>query len=185
MITTSALHPAKRLSLWFQDEARFGMRGTVTRIWALTGQRPRALQQQEFEWTYLYGSVEPLTGRTHACRLPEVNTLVMNRYLENFSSHLDDDEHALMVLDRAGWHRACALVIPRNVTLLCLPPYSPELNPMELVWGNGRRTYLANSTYETIDFLEHAVDTMWLQQTQDLESMQSLCGFQWILSAFC
>ncbi len=183
MIVTSALHPAKRLSLWFQDEARFGMQGSVTRIWAPTGLRPRAIQQREFEWTYLYGSVEPLTGRTHACRLPEVNTEAMNRYLENFSRHLDDDEQALLVLDRAGWHRAGALEIPTNVTLLCLPPYSPELNPMELVWGNGRRTYLANTAHETIDLLEQAVDRMWLRQTRQPESMQSLCGFQWILAA--
>lgn len=107
----------------------------------------------------------------------------MNLYLENFSRSLEDDEHALMVLDRAGWHRATALKIPSNVTLLCLPPYSPELNPMELVWGNGRRNYLANTFHKTIDDLEHAVDELWLRQTQHEDSMKSLCGFDWILSA--
>jgi hypothetical protein len=159
------------------------MQGTVTRIWGLTGQRPRAILQREYEWTYLYGSVEPLTGRCHACRLPEVNTQVMNLYLENFSRHLSRHEHALMVLDRAAWHRAGALVIPDNVTLLCLPPYSPELNPVEWIWGNGRRNYLANTAWETIEELEQAVDAMWLRQTSNPESMKSLCGFEWILSA--
>ena len=160
------------------------MQGTITRIWAATGHRPRAWQQREFEWTYLYGSVEPLTGRTHACRLPEVNTEAMNLYLDDFSRFLDDREHALMILDRAGWHRAGGLVIPANITLLCLPPYSPELNPMELVWGNGRRNYLANSVHETIDHLEDAVDAMWLLQTQDHNNIKSLCGFKWIRQAF-
>ena len=107
----------------------------------------------------------------------------MNLYLENFSRCLEDDEHALMVLDRAGWHRASALKIPSNVTLLCLPPYSPELNPMELVWGNGRRNYLANTIHKTIDDLEYAVDELWLRQTQHDDAMKSLCGFDWILSA--
>lgn len=183
VLTTARLHPDKRLSLWFQDEARFGMQGTITRIWALKGQRPRVWQQREFEWTYLYGSVEPLTGRAHGCRLPEANTEAMNLYLENFSRFLEEDEHALMVLDRAGWHRATALKIPSNVTLLCLPPYSPELNPMELVWGNGRRNYFANTVHKTIDDLESAVDQLWLRQTQHRDKMKSLCGFDWILSA--
>ena len=51
VLITARLHSDKRLSLWFQGEARFGMQGTITRIWALKGQRPSAWQQREFEWT--------------------------------------------------------------------------------------------------------------------------------------
>ena len=141
------------------------------------------VRQGEFEWTYLYGSVAPASGRRHGCRLPEANTEVMNLYLANFSKHLSGKEQALMVLDRAGWHRSKGLVIPANVTLLLLPPYSPELNPSELLWQNGRRNYLSNRSYDGIDELEPAVDRMWLLQTNDSESLISLCGFNWILSA--
>ncbi len=177
------LHPGRWLSLWFQDEARFGLQGTLTHIWAQTGSRPRGLRQQEFEWTYLYGSVAPASGRCHACRLPEANTDGMNLYLADFSKHLATNEHALMVLDRAGWHRSGGLVIPSNVTLLLLPPYSPELNPAELLWQNGRRNYLSNRVYDGLDELEPAVDRMWLRQTDDPKSILSLCGYDWILSA--
>jgi hypothetical protein len=177
------LHPGKTLSLWFQDEARFGMQGSVTRIWAQTGSRPRAICQHDFEWTYLYGSVEPLTGRVHGCRLPEVSTVAMNSYLTDFSKQMLQNEHALMVLDGAAWHKAGKLKIPKNITLLVQPPYSPELNPMELVWGNGRRNYFCNRNYETIEDVEQAAEQLWLKQTQNAEFMQSLCGFEWILSS--
>jgi len=180
---TSASHPNKNLWLWFQDEARFGMQGTVTRIWAQTGTRPRTICQRDFEWTYLYGSVEPFTGRVHGCRLPEVSTVAMNSYLTDFSKQLPDNEHALMVLDGAAWHKAGKLKIPKNVTLLVQPPYSPELNPMELVWGNGKRNYFCNRNFETIEEVEHAVDKLWMKQTQCTESMKLLCGFEWILTA--
>jgi len=181
--TTRDLHLDKRVSLWSQDEARFGMQGSTTRIWARTGTRPRAICQREFEWTYLYGSVEPLTGRVHGLRLPEVSTVAMNLYLADFSKQLEDDEHALMVLDGAAWHRANALEIPGNITLLIQPPYSPELNPMELVWGNGKRNYFCNRNFETIDDVEYAAEELWCRQTKNPESMRSLCGFDWILSA--
>ena len=181
--TAQALRPDKRITIWCQDEARFGMQGSITRIWALTGMRPRAICQREFEWTYLYGSVEPATGRVHGLRLPEVSTVAMNLYLADFSKQLEEGEHALMVLDGASWHRAKALKIPGNVTLLIQPPYSPELNPMELVWGKGKRNYFCNRNFETIDDVEYATDRLWLLQTQSAEKMKSLCGFNWILSA--
>ena len=181
--TTRRLHPDKGVTVWWQDEARLGMQGSVTRVWAPTGTRPRAICQREFEWTYLYGSVEPKTGRVHGLRLPEVSTVAMNLYLADFSKHLDDDEHALMVLDGAAWHKANALTIPANITLLVQPPYSPELNPMELVWGNGERNYFCNRALHTIDDVEHAADRLWILQTQDPHAMRSLCGFEWILSA--
>lgn len=131
----------------------------------------------------IYGSVEPLTGRVHGCRLPEVSTAAMNLYLADFSKQLPAEEHALMVLDGAAWHTARKLSILKNITLLVQPPYSPELNPMELVWGNGRRNYFCNRNYETIEDVEQAADQLWLKQTNSAESMQSLCGFDWIISS--
>jgi hypothetical protein len=94
---TAALHPHKQLSVWFQDEARFGQQGTTTRIWADRGQRTRAIRQVEFEWVYLFGAVCPRTGRAHGCLLPYVDTDAMNAYLADFSRNLPPEESCWIV----------------------------------------------------------------------------------------
>jgi transposase len=169
--------------LWFADEARFGQQGTTTRIWAQRGQRAEAIRQTEFEWVYLYGAVDPRSGRSHGWMFPEVNTATMNSFLETFSRQLAPAEHALMVLDRAGWHRSRALVIPPNVTLLYLPPYSPQLNPSELLWWQMRDRHLSNRRFAGIPDLERAVAHAWSWLVNRPDFLRSLCLFPWIESA--
>jgi hypothetical protein len=180
---TAALHPHKQLSVWFQDEARFGQQGTTTRIWADRGQRTQAIRQVEFEWVYLFGAVCPRTGRAHGCLLPYVDTDAMNAYLADFSRNLPPEEHALIVLDRAGWHQSRSLTVPANVTLLNLPPYSPQLNPAELLWWQARDKKLSNRAYQNIPVLEQAVGEAWLWLIQQPDFLRSLCLFPWIQSA--
>lgn len=87
-----------------------------------------------FEWVYVFGAVCPATGQTHSCLISLADTSAMNGYLKDFSKQVPGDEHVLMVLDRAGWHRSKSLRIAENLTLLLLPAYSSELNPVELLW---------------------------------------------------
>ena len=108
------------------DEARFGQKGRVCHRWFTRGQRPPGLCDQRYSWTHLFGAVRPATGNGFALVLPEVSVKAMNEFLARFAATLANDEHAVMVLDRAGWHTAKKLVIPSNVTLVWLPPYSPR-----------------------------------------------------------
>ncbi len=119
--------PDKAIQLWFQDEARIGQQGTISRVWADTGSCPRAVRQTNYQWTYLFGSVCPATGDSHGWRMPYANTWIMNLYLKDFAKQLPNDVHALMIMDGAGWHKSKELQIPANVSILLLPPYSPEL----------------------------------------------------------
>ncbi|CAO3449100.1 Mobile element protein [Azospirillum largimobile] len=119
--------------MFFQDEARFGQKGRLCHRWWLKGQRPPGLCDQRFDWTNLYAAVEPKTGDSFALVLPTVSTVAMTRFLGDFAATLAPDEYAVMVLDGAGWHASKSLVIPTNLTLAPLPPYSPECNPVERI----------------------------------------------------
>ena len=125
-----------RVRTFVMDEARLGQQGTLTRVWARTGSRPTAVKQTRYECVYLYAAVEPATGESVALLAPNVDAGTFNAFLQMLSAELAADEFAVLVLDNAGWHVAKALAVPANVTLLFLPPYSPELNPAERGCGH-------------------------------------------------
>ena len=102
---------------------------------------------------------------------------------ENFSKQLPSNSHVLMVMDGAGRHSSNDLEIPENVSILLLPPYSPELNPAELVWRYMKQRKLSNRLYPTIDDLEDVVDESWLWVSNQQEEISNLCFFPWIKSA--
>ncbi len=171
-------HPEKRIRYFMQDEARIGQQGTLTRVWACTGSRPTAVRQTEYQWVYLWAAVEPSTGASVAMITPTVNTSLMNQFLEGLSQTLASDEHAILVLDNAGWHVARALQVPANITLLFLPPYSPELNPVERLWAWLRSHQLSNRVFTDYDELLHETDRAWL--TLDEQTLKSVCACPWI-----
>ena len=120
--------------MWFQDEARIGQKNSLTRVWEQTGSRPAAPKGLGFASAYVFGAVCPVEGKAAALIMPVCNTAAMNHHLSEISSQVAADAHAVVILDRAGWHRSQGLVVPANITLLELPPYSPELNPVERIW---------------------------------------------------
>jgi transposase len=132
----------------------------------------------EYEWAYLWAAVEPATGASVAMITPTVNTELMNLFLQGLSGTLGADEHAVLVLDNAGWHVAKALTIPANVTLLFLPPYSPELNPVERLWAWLRGHQLSNRIYLDYAELLHETDRAWA--TLDDATIKSVCACPWI-----
>ena len=107
--------------------------------------------------------------------LPAVLTVAMSAFLQRFSQVLDADEHAVMVIDGAGWHTSHDLIVPHNVTLLRLPPYSPELNPVERVWLHLRERHLAHRIHDDYTAILNAVCHAWRQLTP--ERLRSLCQY--------
>ena len=170
--------PGKRVRWFVQDEARIGQQGTLTRVWARTGSRPTAVRQTEYEWVYLWAAVEPASGASVAMITPTVNTALMNTFLAGLSATLAPGEHAVLVLDNAGWHVARALRIPDNITLLFLPAYAPELNPVERLWAWLRSHQLSNRVYADYDELLRETDRAWLTLSEP--TLKSLCACPWI-----
>jgi transposase len=173
-----AEHSDKRLTLWFMDEARFGQKGRVCHRWFTRGQRPPGLCDQRYSWTHLFAAVRPATGEGFALVLPEVSVKAMNEFLARFAATLANDEHAVMVLDRAGWHTAKRLVIPSNVTLVWLPPYSPEINPVERVWLYLREKHWSHRLLDTGDAIVDALCRAWNALTP--ERLRSLTSYPYL-----
>ena len=97
--------------------------------------------------------------------LPEVSTEAMSVFLERFAAERAPDEHAVLVMDQAGWHVAHALRVPDNVTLVPLPPYSPELNPVERVWLYLRERFLSHRLLNSYDAIVDACCAAWNRLT--------------------
>lgn len=163
-----------RVVVYYMDEGRFGQQGTTTRVWAPTGSRPTAVKQTRYEWLYLFAAVAPATGASVALQAPSANTETMNVFLRMLSKELGPKDHAVLIMDGAGWHKARRLVVPENVTILYLPPYSPELNPVERLWAYLRSHYLANRAYDDYQHLLNAGAEAWQQLTPEL--LRSVCA---------
>ena len=140
---------------------RTGQQGILTRQWAETETRLCVPKQTEYEFVYLFGAACYETGNAVGLVLPESNTAVMNLFLQEIAQVIDSDVHALLVLDQASWHQSKSLVVPTNITLVSLPPYSPKLNPMERVWHYLRSHYLSNEIYKNYDAIVDAVCSAW------------------------
>lgn len=170
--------PGKRVEVWQQDEARIGQQGTLTRLWGQTNSRPTAVRQTEYEWAYLFAAVNPLTGASSALIAPTVNTHYMNKHLQFISREAGTDAHVVLVLDQAGWHLAKALKVPDNITLLYLPPYSPELNGAERIWSFMRGHYLSNRVFKDYDELFESIKKAW--NLLDPARLKTLTHVAWI-----
>ena len=169
--------------MWFDDESRFGQQGSLTHVWAPRGTRPRRWRQTEYQWVYLFGAACPTSGAAVGWIMPTSDTYCMNLHLWTLSRAVAADVHIALVLDNAGWHVSKGLRVPANITLVPLPPYSPELNAMEAVWLYLKSHYLSNRTYADHEALYAAGCDAWNQFTADPDRVRSVCHSAWVLSA--
>lgn len=175
---TTALYSGRRIEIWFQDEGRFGQKGRVAHRWWVRGERPLGLCDRRFSSTYIFAAVCPETGADFALVLPTVNTKAMNRFLEDFSKSRNPDVLVLLVMDQAGWHGSKELTIPDNIIPVPLPPYSPELNPVERVWLYLRERFLSHRLLDDYDAIVEACCQAW--NALNPEYIKSLTSYPWI-----
>ena len=169
-------HPGQETRVYFEDEARFGQKGTITRVWAPKGSRPRAVRQTGYTSLYVLAAVCAATGATSALIMPQLNAEVVNLFLEQFSRELPAGVHAVLIWDGAGYHTSGDLVVPSNVSLIQLPPYSPELNPVENLWHYLRAHHWSNRVYADYEALLEAATEAWRQVCLDPEKIRSICA---------
>jgi len=179
---TAALPPeaaGKPVEVWFADEARVGQQGTLTRVWAKCGSRPRAPRDRRYQSAYLFGAICPERGTGAAVIMPGVNIEAMNEHLAEISRCVSVGAIALLVLDGAGWHSSPRLTVPGNIALLPLPPYSPELNPVENVWEFLRANFLSHRVWDGYEAILEACRDAWNKLMRMPERIASLTRRAW------
>lgn len=128
-----------------------------------------------------FAAIEPGTDNGFALVLPYANTEAMQIFLDGFAATIGDDEHAAIVLDQAGWHGSNDLGVPANITLVPLPPYSPELNPVERVWLYLKQRFLSHRLLADYDAIVEAAATAWNRLTAEAGRLTLLGSYPWIL----
>jgi transposase len=170
------------IRIFFQDEARFGRISDTRRCWCPKPIRPICRSMVSQEYTYAYAAVDIASGKMDSLILPYVNKPCMQIFVDEVASRYPE-ERMVMILDGAGWHKAKDLKLPSNLRLLSLPPYSPELNPVEHLWDEIREKYFHNKVFESLDSLEdHLCKALHLTEL-DTEKVRSIVAWPWILKA--
>lgn len=166
----------------FQDEARFGRISEGARCWAFSGIRPLVGAQIVRQYTYAYAALSPMDGVMDSFILPDMYTDTLSIFLGKVAER-HEKEFIVMVLDGAPCHRSGTLVVPTNLRLVEQPPYSPELNPVEHLWEEMREKWFANKTFASMSAVIKMLITSLCSLEQSPHRIQSLAGFNWILTS--
>ena len=165
----------------FEDEARFGRISDTRRCWCPKPHRPLCQTMVTQEYTYAYGAVSVLDGELDSLILPHVNGDCMQIFLDEVASRHPEDR-IIMILDGAGWHTAGSLKVPANMKLFPLPPYAPELDPMEHLWDDLREKWFHNHVFDTMDALEDHLEVGLRTMETNKDRVRSIVSWPWIIT---
>ena len=167
------------LRLMFQDEARFGRMSDPRSCWAPAPHRPIVNLALVREFRYEYVAVSPWDGCLDFMTAEKMNTDGMFRFLLQVSE-THKNEFIVMVVDGASSHKSKELNIPGNVSLVRLPPYSPELNPAEQIWNVLRRDYFANHVFDSLDAATEQAEFGLSEMAANKLAIRQLTNWPWI-----
>lgn len=160
-IAGKGITPGLPVEIWFQDEMRVGQKNGLVYQWAKKGTRPRQPKDQRYANAYVFGAICPARDLGTALVLPRADAGAMQHHLDEISRCVATGAHAVLTLDKAGWHTTRKLQVPSNISLVHLPPASPELNPTENIWQYLRQTYLSNRVFRDYDHVIEASSSAW------------------------
>lgn len=175
------MHPQAAVEVWFFDEHRVGLKPIHRKVWSPKGTRPIAVVEHRYEWLYVYGFVEPKTGKTHWYLIGRVNTKWLNLVLTTFASDVGagTEKIILLVEDRAGWHTSKKAQLPQGIVQELLPPYFPELQPAERLWTLVDEP-LGNQHFQGIEELEQVLATRCCVLQEMQEDIKNLTNYHWL-----
>jgi transposase len=152
----------------------------IRRVWAPVGKRPVAHFKRDYKWTYLYGFVRPESGEVYWLILPTVNVKLFSMALDEFAKEVGAGKkrRILLVVDQAGWHTGKEVELPEGIHLEFLPSGSPELMPVERLWGLTNEA-VANRLFEEIEEVEEVLMERCAQLLDQTEVIRDLTNYHW------
>ena len=159
------------INIYFQDESRFGLMTHIGRYITAKGIKPIVKYKHAFKSTYVYGSFSPLTGDSFMWEINGLSTQIFEMYLKEFSKQ-NPRELKLVVIDNAGFHSTKNIDIPENIKLINIPPYTPELNPCERVWGYFK-SFFKNKVFDDIEDVKDWIEE-FVNNDLSIERIKSL-----------
>lgn len=181
MKETQDINKDSTVRLMFQDEAGFGRINKPKYCWCRTGVRPSVPCHHIREYRYVYGAVEPISGEGCFLIMPYCNTDCMNVFLNHLSISYPNDI-IILACDGAAWHKAKALNIPDNIQLVFIPPYTPEMNPIEQIWKEIRKRGFKNEIFQSLNKVVDRLSTTIRNLSSS--SIHSITARSWIVSCF-
>lgn len=175
---SDALEEFKSFNLYVQDESRFGLFTRNGKALTALGVKPICTYQNVFKSTYIFGAFSPYNGDSLVMELPYCNGNNFQIFLNELSNK-NPTEYKVVLLDNGRFHKGKNLVIPNNIKLVFLPPYSPELNPAELVWLNMKRE-ITNKVYKTMEELKIKINQI-VNELLTEAFIKKLCCFDYFL----
>ncbi|HGJ6698253.1 TPA: IS630 family transposase [Streptococcus pneumoniae] len=170
-----------KVRLMYQDEAGFGRISKLGSCWSPIGVGPHVHSHYIREFRYCYGAVDAHTGESFFLIAGGCNTEWMNAFLEELSQAYPDD-YLLLVMDNAIWHKSSTLKIPTNIGFAFIPPYTPEMNPIEQVWKEIRKRGFKNKAFRILeDVMNQLQDVI---QGLEKEVIKSIVNRRWTRMLF-
>lgn len=167
------------IRLMFMDEAGFGRISEPSACWCEKGIRPTVPCHRVREYVYTFGAVCPHDGENFFLVLPRCNTEMTNIFLRELSKAYPDD-YILLCADNASWHKSQALIIPDNIVMFYIPPYTPEMNPIEQIWKEIRKCGFKNIAFKSLDKVIEKLCEVIRKLSGD--TVKSITGRKWIMS---
>ena len=169
----------KPIKVFFQDEMRFGLISNYRRSWSRVGERTVIANQQEYSNRYLYSAIDPIDGESFQyIGFSDVNASVTKKFLDALQEQYSE-YHIVLIWDNAPFHRKKELHEIEGITTIFLPPYSPELNPVERFYGELRKV-TANRIFENITIQQSVIAKEVSRWMSDKEATIKLCCYPWI-----
>ena len=146
----------------YQDEAGFGRISNPAACWVVGKMRPIIAGQHVREYQYAFGAIDPRDGEKFFIIAPTCNTAWINAFLKELSKAYPDD-YIILVMDNASWHISDKVDLPHNIEIFNIPPYTPQMNPIEQIWKELRKGFankFFNSLSDVMDNLELEIENL-------------------------
>ena len=178
-LETLEIAPDKEVRIWVEDEHRYGLISIIRRCWMLRGQRVKVPYQTKYQWGYVYGALEVMTGAAEFFFTPTVSLRWTDAFLQQLVATAPEAIH-ILIWDGAGFHpKENIHQLPPQLRLLPLPPYCPESNPVEPLWNIVKREE-ANAAWPTLDIIEEVISQALTPFWQQTEKVLSFLGISWL-----